>query len=243
MIVLRNLTKIYRLRGRRKVICENLDMVLPSNKSVALLGRNGAGKSTLLRMIAGITPVTRGEILTDGRISFPVGFSGSFHPDLTGAQNVKFVARLYAADTEATTRFVEEFAELGVHFHLPLRTYSSGMRSRLAFGLSMAIPFDTYLIDEATAAGDPAFREKSSALFRARMREAGAVMVNHSMSMIRELCDVAVVLEKGVATYYEDLEEAIAQHERNMKVASSAALMRASAFDPEAAGRAADPYL
>lgn len=243
MIELRNLTKIYRMQGRRKVVCENLNMVLPSNRSVALLGRNGAGKSTLLRMIAGTTPPTRGEILSDGRISFPVGFTGSFHPDLTGAQNVKFVARVYGADTDATTRFVQDFAELGQHFHLPLRSYSSGMRSRLAFGLSMAIPFDTYLIDEVTTAGDAAFREKSSALFRARMRDAGAVMVSHSMMMLRELCDVAVVLENGVATYYDELEEGIAQHEANMQVASSRAVIRAAEADPEAAARAADPYM
>ena len=197
-------------------MCDNISLTLPSKTSVALLGRNGAGKSTLLKILAGNMEPTSGEILTDGTISWPVGFAGSFHPELTGMQNVRFVARIYGADTDATIRFVEDFAELGQHFRLPFRTYSSGMRSRLAFGVSMAIPFDTYLVDEVTATGDASFRQKSSALFRARMENAGSFVVSHSMPTVRELCDVGMVLENGRATYYEDLEEAIAHHETNM---------------------------
>lgn len=226
MIELRNLTKIYNAAGRRKVICENLNLRLPSRRSIALLGRNGAGKSTLLNMISGLTSPTSGQIITTGSLSWPVGFSGSFHADLTGAQNVKFVARVYGADTDETRDFVEDFADLGPHFHMPLRTYSSGMRGRLAFGLSMAFQFDTYLVDETTSTGDKSFKDKANALFHARMRHSGAVVVNHSMSTIRELCNVGVVLEAGRATYYEDLDEAIAQHERNMSRATNAALMR-----------------
>lgn len=216
MIELRNLTKIFTLHGRQKVICDNINLVVPSLISVALLGRNGAGKSTLLKILAGNMEPTSGEVLTDGTISWPVGFAGSFHPDLTGAQNTKFVARIYGVDTEAMSRFVEDFARLGQHYRLPFRTYSSGMRSRLAFGVSMAIPFDTYLVDEVTATGDAAFRKSSSELFRDRMRNAGSFVVSHSIGTIRELCDVGLVLEDGAATYYEDLEEAIAHHERNM---------------------------
>lgn len=221
MIELRNLTKIFTVRGRRKVICDNISLVVPSKTSVALLGRNGAGKSTLLRILSGNMEATSGEILTDGTISWPVGFAGSFHPELTGAQNVKFVARIYGVDTDHMTDFVEDFAELGQHFRLPVRTYSSGMRARLAFGVSMAVPFDCYLVDEVTATGDASFREKSSTLFRDRMKNAGSFVVSHSMPQVRELCDVGLVLENGQATYYQDLEEAIAHHERNMKVASS----------------------
>ena len=160
---------------------------------------------------------TSGEILTDGSISWPVGFAGSFHPELTGAQNVKFVARIYGVDTDEMSAFVEDFAELGQHFRLPVRTYSSGMRARLAFGVSMAVPFDCYLVDEVTATGDAAFRDKSRTLFRDRMRNAGSFVVSHSMGQVRDLCDVGLVLEDGHATYYEDLEEAIAHHEANMK--------------------------
>mgnify|MGYP002825645543 CR=1 FL=1 len=91
---------------------------------------------------------------------------------------------------------------------------SSGMKARLAFGVSMGIKFDTYLVDETTAAGDKAFRDKANAVFMARMKHSGAVMVNHSMGMIRELCDMGVVLEGGKATLYEDLEEAIEAYEK-----------------------------
>ena len=220
MIELRNLTKVYATGGREKVICKDLNLVLPSKRSVALLGRNGAGKSTLLNMVSGLVQPTSGEIITTGTMSWPVGFSGSFHADMTGAQNVKFVARVYGADTEETRDFVEEFAELGAHFHMPIRTYSTGMRSRLAFGLSMAFQFDTYLVDETTSAGDKAFKDKSNALFMARMEHSGAVVVNHSMGLLREICDVGVVLEAGQATYYEDLDEAIAVHEANMRRAT-----------------------
>ena len=221
MIELRNLTKIFVVQGRRKVICNNINLVVPSKTSVALLGRNGAGKSTLLKILSGNMEATSGEILTDGSISWPVGFAGSFHPELTGAQNVKFVARIYGVDTDEMSAFVEDFAELGQHFRLPVRTYSSGMRARLAFGVSMAVPFDCYLVDEVTATGDAAFRDKSRTLFRDRMRNAGSFVVSHSMGQVRDLCDVGLVLEDGHATYYEDLEEAIAHHEANMKVGSS----------------------
>ena len=185
----------------------------------AFIGPNGAGKTTTFNAISGFYKPTSGEILTDGTISWPVGFAGSFHPELTGAQNVKFVARIYGIDTDEMTEFVEDFAELGPHFRLPVRSYSSGMRARLAFGVSMAVPFDFYLVDEVTATGDAGFRKKSSALFKDRMRKSGSFVVSHSMDQIRELCDVGLVLERGEATYYTDLDEAIAHHEYNMKVA------------------------
>lgn len=216
MLELRNLTKIFTVHGQKKVICDNVNLYVPAKTSVGLLGRNGAGKSTLLKMLAGNMEPTSGEIITDGTVSWPVGFSGSFHGELTGAQNAKFVARIYGVDTDEMSDFVEDFAELGQHYHLPVRTYSSGMRSRLAFGVSMAIRFDYYLVDEATATGDTAFRAKSNAFFLDRMEQAGSFVVSHSTGVIRELCDVGMVLENGQATYYEDLEEAIAKHEENM---------------------------
>ncbi|MGR3569253.1 ABC transporter ATP-binding protein [Pseudooceanicola nanhaiensis] len=216
MIVLRNLTKIYSLGGRRKVVADNINVTFPTGVSVALLGRNGAGKSTLLQIIAGVTPQTSGEVLSDGRISFPVGLASSMHPELTGAQNALFVARIYGADTEKMIDFVRDFAELGDHFHLPVRTYSSGMRGRLTFGINMALQFDTYLIDEIAAVGDASFRAKSDRVFKDRMRHAGAIYVSHSTSLIRQMCQAGAVLENGRLTYYEDIEEAIEQHNRNM---------------------------
>ncbi len=216
MIAFRNLRKEFTFRGQRKVVIDDLNIVLPSKTSVALLGRNGAGKSTLLKMVAGTMDATSGEILSNGTISWPVGFAGSFHPDLTGAQNTRFIARIYGVDTEELSDFVEDFAELGPSFHMPIRSYSSGMRSRLSFGVSMGVPFDTYLVDEVTSVGDAAFRSKSAALFHERMDNSGAFVVSHNMLQIRELCDVGIVLEHGQAIYYEDLDAAIAHHLHNM---------------------------
>lgn len=218
MIELRNLSKTFLLRGQRKIVARNINMVLPTGTSVALLGRNGAGKSSLLKMIAGTMDPTEGEIFSTGTVSWPVGFAGSFHPELTGAQNIRFIARIYGVETTELIDFVERFAELGPHFHLPLRSYSSGMRSRLAFGVSVGIPFDTYLIDEVVAVGDAIFRRKSGDLLRDRMRHSSAIVVAHSMPMVRQLCDVGAVLEDGTLTYYEDLEEAIERHELNLGV-------------------------
>jgi len=216
MIRFENLTKSFRLRGERKVVIDNLNLTLPTGKSLALLGRNGAGKSTLLQMIAGTIRPDYGRIVSDGSISWPVGFGGSFHGELTGAQNVRFIARIYGVDTDSLMAFVEDFAELGKFFHMPVRSYSSGMRSRLTFGASMGIHFDTYLVDEVTATGDAAFKNKSRAVFAERMQTSSAIMVNHSMGQVRQFCDAGIVLENGQVQYYDDLEEAIEMHEAIM---------------------------
>ncbi len=218
MIRLKNLTKIYHLNGVDTRVADDINAVFPSGRAVALLGRNGAGKSTMLRMIAGTMDPTSGTITSDGTISWPVGFAGSFHGDLTGIQNVRFVARIYGVDTDALVDFVADFAELGTHFHQPFRSYSSGMRSRLAMGTSMGIYFDTYLVDEVTSVGDASFRAKSQAYFNDRMERSGAVFVSHSIPMIREMCDMGAVLENGKLSFYDDLEEAIAEHQRIMGV-------------------------
>jgi capsular polysaccharide transport system ATP-binding protein len=181
------------------------------------LGRNGAGKSSLLRMISGAMLPSSGKILSTGTISWPVGFAGSFNGELTGEQNCRFVARVYGVNTRELLAFVEDFAELAEHFHLPIRTYSSGMKSRLAFGLSMAVPFDTYLVDEVSAVGDAAFKAKSNRVFNERMSRSGAVVVSHSMGMLRETCHAGAVLEGGKLLYLDNLEDAIALHMENMQ--------------------------
>jgi len=218
MLEFRNLRKEFVLRGRRATVIDDLNITLPTNASVGLLGRNGAGKSTLMQLISGAMEPTSGEILSSGTISWPVGFAGSFHPQLTGYQNTKFIARVYGVDTRELAQFVEDFAELGPSFYQPFRSYSSGMKSRLSFGVSMGIHFDTYLVDEVTSVGDAAFKEKSQALFKERMKHSGAFMVSHSMEQIRAVCEVGVVLDKGKATFYDDIEEAIQKHLQNMKV-------------------------
>lgn len=216
MIKLQALTKTFHLNGISKTVLSNVSMEFPTGRSVALLGRNGAGKSTLLRLIAGTLDPTAGRVRTAGTVSWPVGFAGSFHGDLTGAQNTRFIARIYGVDGDELVDFTASFADLGAHFRLPFRTYSSGMKARLAFGVSMGIAFDTYLVDEITAVGDAAFRAKSNALFLSRIETAGAVVVSHSMGLVRELCDAAMVLESGQLRFYNDVDAAIAIHERNL---------------------------
>ncbi|QQA45080.1 ABC transporter ATP-binding protein [Pelagovum pacificum] len=213
MIRFEHLSKSFWIRGHKKVVIDDLTMTLPTGKSLALLGRNGAGKTTLLSIIAGIQAADSGEVISDGTISWPVAFGGSFHRDLTGAQNVRFVARAYGVDSEELIEFVEDFAEIGRHFHMPVRSYSAGMRARLTFGLSMGIRFDTYLIDEVTAVGDANFNRKSQAVFLARVKNASAIMVSHSTGKLRGFCDSGIVLNDGRMEYYDDLDEAIARHE------------------------------
>lgn len=212
MVRFENTTKGFWTGGHYHPVIDNLSLTIPAGRSLALLGRNGAGKSSLLRLIAGTLRPDCGRVTVSGRVSWPVGFGGSFHRDLTGAQNVRFVARVHGIDTGHLLEFVEEFSELGVYFHRPVGTYSSGMRARLAFGTSMGVPFDTYLVDEVTAVGDAAFRRKSRDIFRARIRAAGAIVVNHDMRQIRNFCDAGLVLENGRLVMFDDLEQAIATH-------------------------------
>jgi capsular polysaccharide transport system ATP-binding protein len=213
-----NLSKGYWVRGRWQTVIDNLDATLPSGRSLALLGRNGAGKSTLMRIIAGTERPTRGRVVSDGTISWPVGYGGSFHQDLTGMQNTRFIGRVYGVDTDELVDFVEDFAEIGEHFHMPVRTYSSGMRSRLTFGISMGIRFDTYLVDEVTAVGDARFRIKSQAVFKARMKDASAIVVSHNVNDLYAFCDAAVVLHQGRLEFFDKLYPAIQRHEALMAI-------------------------
>jgi capsular polysaccharide transport system ATP-binding protein len=221
MIVLDDLSKSYFVEGQEKVVARHVNAVFPTGASVALLGRNGAGKSSLLRMIAGTMDPTSGHVLSDGTISWPVGYGGSFHGDLSGAQNTRFIARVYGVDADELVDFVEDFADLSKHFHLPFRTYSSGMRARLAFGVSMGIRFDTYLIDEVTSVGDAAFREKSDLVLSERMSRSSAIVVSHNMGLLRKLCTIGAVLENGDLTFFDDINEAIARHIANMQVTNA----------------------
>lgn len=217
MIELRNLNKVYRLNGVAKTIARDISFTFPKGECVALMGANGAGKSTMLKMIAGTLEPDSGEIIRHGSVSWPVGFAGSFHRDLTGAQNVKFVARIYGVDTEEMVAFTRNFAQLGVHFNLPVRTYSSGMKSRLAFAMSMAIKFDTYLIDEVTAVGDGSFKAKSEAMLLSRLEESGAIFVSHSLPQMKRLCTSGVVMQNGRFFYYARVEKAVEHYEHTMK--------------------------
>lgn len=216
MIELRNLTKVYRTGKVRRIILDDVTLTIPRGRSLGLLGRNGAGKSTLLNMIAGTVEPDEGRIVRHGTVSWPLGFSGSFHAMLSGAQNVRFVARIYGCDVETLIDYVADFSELGEALYMPVNTYSSGMRARLAFGVSMGIAFDYYLVDETTAVGDANFRKKCRAVFADRLSKSDVIMVSHSMGTLTDYCQAGAVLEDGKMTYYENIADAIAAHEENM---------------------------
>ncbi len=218
MIKIENLTKSYRTPTGRHYVFKDLNIEIPSGKSVAFIGRNGAGKSTLLRMIGGIDRPDSGKIITNKTISWPVGLAGGFQGSLTGRENVKFVAWLYAKQEELKEKveFVEEFAELGKYFDMPIKTYSSGMRSRLGFGLSMAFKFDYYIVDEVTAVGDARFKEKCAQLFKERHKESSFLMVSHSLNSLKEFCDVAIVFKDDNAVgFYEDVQSGIDAYKKD----------------------------
>ena len=218
MIQVENLTKSFLLKGHRKYVARNLSAVFPDRGAVGLLGRNGAGKSTFLKVLAGTMRADSGRIISSGEISWQIGFAGSFHPELTGAQNVRFVARVYGVDTGELLDYVADFAELGRSFYEPFRTYSSGMRSRLAFGVSMGIPFSYYLIDEVTSVGDASFRAKCTTVLKERLKSAGAIVVSHSDPVLKSLCQSGAVLEDGLLTWHDDIDDAIAEHGARMKL-------------------------
>jgi capsular polysaccharide transport system ATP-binding protein len=217
VIRLEDVSKSYRTGAGRKVLMDHVTFTFPRGRSVALIGRNGAGKSTLLRMIGGSIVPDGGVIRRDARVSWPLGFGGAFQGSLTGAQNARFVARIYGFDTEDMVTRVAEFSELGDFMYMPVRTYSSGMKARLSFAVSMAVQFDIYLIDEITAVGDAAFKRKCAETFRSKMGAADVIMVSHGSNNLRQYCDAGLVMENGRLTYYDDIEDALAVHEENMR--------------------------
>ncbi len=219
MIRLIDVKKSFYSGAAKKTVADELNLVFPARGAVALIGRNGCGKSSLLKLIAGTLRPDHGEIDVRGSVSWPIGFAGSFHGDLTGRQNTRFVARIYGVDTDALEDFVREVSELGDQYFLPFRTYSSGMKARLAFAVSMGIDFDTYLIDEVTSVGDAGFREKSEALLNARLERRAAIVVSHNLPLLERLCDAAVILENGRAEWFDNVSTAIATHRARMKAA------------------------
>ncbi len=219
MIRFIDVSKRFHTDGVEKGVADRISLTLPTGATVGLLGRNGAGKSSLLKMISGTMRPTAGRIEVTGSVSWPVGFAGSFHADLSGLQNTRFVARIYGVDSDRLECFVREFSGLGEAFTLPFRTYSQGMRARLGFALSMGIGFDTYLVDEVTAVGDAAFRETCEAALASRLKDRGAVIVSHSLGFLRRVCDAGVVIEDGRASWFDDIDAAVAAHQASFATA------------------------
>jgi capsular polysaccharide transport system ATP-binding protein len=209
MIELEDVYKYYKSNGHRKVILNHVSLDFQPGRSYGILGVNGAGKSTLVRILAGTELPNGGRVRRKARISWPLGFTGGLHPKLTGRENVKFISRVYGQDPRKIISFVEDFAEVGAYMDVAIMTYSSGMIARLAFGLSMAIDFDCYLIDEVTAVGDARFAARCRDEFDRRRKKADIVMVSHAMQTIKDYCDRGIVLAGGQMHVFREVDDAI----------------------------------
>ncbi|HMO46726.1 MAG TPA: ABC transporter ATP-binding protein [Rubrivivax sp.] len=212
MLELENITKSYPTIHGRRYIFRDLSFSFPAGANIGLIGRNGAGKSTLLRLLGGIDMPDSGHVRSSLRVSWPVGLAGGFLTALSARENAEFVCRIFGAhgqDMRRKVGFVREFAEIGEYFDLPMKSFSSGMRSRVAFGLSMAFDFDYYLIDEVMAVGDSEFRKKSRKILMERLKRSRLIMTSHNMADIRQYCNLVVVVDRGNTVLYDDVEAGI----------------------------------
>ncbi|HVY31781.1 MAG TPA: ABC transporter ATP-binding protein [Polyangiaceae bacterium] len=213
MIELDNVSKIYPTHSGVNVVLDRISFTFAPNTNIGVLGRNGAGKSTLLRVIAGTEQPDSGNVRRSGSVSWPIGFSGGFNGSLNAEENCRFVARIYGADVDEVVGFTQDFAELGEYFHMPVKTYSSGMRARLAFGLSMAVEFDAYLVDEVTAVGDARFQQKCRKAFQDRSGRSSVIIVSHQLATIKDYCEHCAVLSKGRLHYFTSIDDARRMYE------------------------------
>lgn len=230
MIELKGLYKRYHNHLHNEWVLKDINLTIPQGVSVGLVGPNGAGKSTLLRLIGGMDSPERGAVVRRCRVSWPIGLTGGFKGSMTGRQNVQFVARVHGGGVQGVKRvidFVESFAEIGPAFDRPVQTYSSGMRSRLAFGLSLAFDFDVYLSDEATSVGDRAFKAKAKQAFRDRVGKASLIMVSHGEAILREMCQAGIFLHQGRAQWFDEIDDAIAAYHEASGMPDSAPLLAA----------------
>jgi capsular polysaccharide transport system ATP-binding protein len=221
MLQLRELTKWYPTPHGRSYVFRDLDFTFPHDANIGLIGRNGAGKSTLMRLISGTEAPNAGQVVCDARIYWPVGLAGGFQGSLTARENAQFVCRVYGTSSKAMRQvvdFVEDFAEIGNYFDLPVKSYSSGMRSRVAFGLSMAFDFDVYLIDEVMAVGDAQFRAKSQAVLKERLARSRLILVSHNMADIARYCNQVVLVDRGNTVLYQDVKAGIAAYQKKAPV-------------------------
>ncbi|WPC74293.1 ABC transporter ATP-binding protein [Vibrio porteresiae] len=215
MIELKKLSKYYPSQLGKQYIFRDLDFSFPDIGNIALLGSNGAGKSTLFRIIAGSEYPNKGKVISSKSISWPVALATGIHPEMTGRENTRFIGRVNGvADLDAYEEKVQAFAELGVKYDLPVKNYSSGMRSRLAFGCCISIDFDVYLIDEVTSVGDQQFRKKAKQALLDKKETSNIIMVSHDIKEIKQFCDSAVILHQGALTYFSDLDEGLSVYKQ-----------------------------
>lgn len=209
MITMDRVDKFYKIEGQRRYILQQQNMHFQSGYSYGILGVNGAGKSTTIRLLAGLELPNSGHVKRNVRVSWPLGFANGFNMLMSGRENLKFVSRAYGEDPQRVLDFVADFAEIGAYLNQPVKTYSAGMLARLAFGMSMAIEFDCYLIDEVVSVGDARFQQRCSDVFEARRTRSNLIMVSHDMSMISQFCDRALVLVDGELRPFGNVDEAI----------------------------------
>ncbi len=196
-------------RYSNRTVLRDVSFAIRPGDRVGLLGRNGAGKSTLIKLVGGVEMPTSGRIVRKMTCSWPLGFGGGFQGSLTGYDNARFIARIYEREYNELRAFIEDFSELGRQLRMPVKTYSSGMRARLAFALSLAIEFDCYLIDEVIMVGDQNFQRKSQVEFFEKRQDRALLFASHSPDFIREFCNQAIIIHEGSAFHYDDVEAAL----------------------------------
>ncbi|KQO04772.1 ABC transporter ATP-binding protein [Sphingomonas sp. Leaf242] len=214
MIRFNHVSKTYHLRKFEKLVFADLNFTIEKGDSIGICGANGAGKSTLMRLISGVEQPTSGKITRSMTTSWPIGYANAFQSSLTGADNARFISRIYDKPEQELLDFVEDFAQLGAYLHQPVNTYSAGMNARLAFGISLAIDFDCYLVDEVTAAGDERFRRRSEDALISRRDNATLVMISHDPGTLKAYCRKGAVLYGGALVHYDSIAEACEVHHR-----------------------------
>lgn len=214
MIKLDDVSKHYHLHKSDKIVLNNVNFELHHGDSIGICGANGAGKSTLLRLLAGVEHPTTGTIERTMTTSWPLGYASCFQGSLTGADNARFISRIYNRPEKELLAFVDDFAQLGSYLYQPVNTYSAGMQARLAFGVSLAIEFECYIIDEVTGAGDERFRARSEEALMARRETASLVMTSHDTTTLRAYTKRGAVLYGGTLVLYETIDEACEVHHR-----------------------------
>ena len=212
MIMFERVSKSYHIKRFVKPVFTDLNFAIGRGESIGICGANGAGKSTLMRMLAGVEPPSSGKITRNMTTSWPIGYASAFSGGMTGADNARFIARLYGKDEDALLEKVEEFAELGSYLYKPVNTYSSGMSARLAFGVSLTVEFECYLIDEVTGAGDARFQKRSEAALMERRDRASLIMVSHNPASLQQYCTRGAVLYGGALTFFDSVSEACEVH-------------------------------
>lgn len=208
MIHLENVNKIYSTRSGPVHVLRDVNLRLAPGERIGILGRNGAGKSTLIRLMSGAEFPTSGHVERHMSVSWPLAFGGAFQGSLTGLDNLRFICRIYGVNPDDKLDFVEDFSELGIYLREPVKTYSSGMRARLAFAISMVIEFDCFLIDEIIAVGDARFHAKCSQELFEKRGDRAMIIVSHQASYIREQCTRAAVLKDGALHHMDSIEDA-----------------------------------